>query len=116
MGGPGDKKLPRHHKLETDAKENEHQALELSALLVPGDDGANTIDNRHPSFKPTKPRRGDSVLGCINTKSRMVGPPSLMLNLRGGYVGRCCITELADKDDWENMPLGKTVLASAGGK
>jgi hypothetical protein len=30
-----------------------------------------------------------------------------MVDLRGGYTGRCCITELAEADDWTNMPLGK---------
>jgi hypothetical protein len=35
----------------------------------------------------------------------------LMLSLRGGYMGRCCITELTDVDDWVNMPLGKILVA-----
>jgi hypothetical protein len=30
-----------------------------------------------------------------------------MVELRGGYVGRCCITELDEVDEWENMPLGR---------
>jgi hypothetical protein len=38
-----------------------------------------------------------------------------MLNLRGNFVGRCCVTELADVGDWENMPLGK-LHNSAGDK
>eukprot|EP00584_Thalassiosira_punctigera_P003980 CAMPEP_0172546282 /NCGR_PEP_ID=MMETSP1067-20121228/16068_1 /TAXON_ID=265564 ORGANISM="Thalassiosira punctigera, Strain Tpunct2005C2" /NCGR_SAMPLE_ID=MMETSP1067 /ASSEMBLY_ACC=CAM_ASM_000444 /LENGTH=50 /DNA_ID=CAMNT_0013333181 /DNA_START=1 /DNA_END=150 /DNA_ORIENTATION=+ len=36
-----------------------------------------------------------------------------MIGLRGGYIGRCCVTELADVENWENMPLGTAVLASA---
>eukprot|EP00580_Thalassiosira_gravida_P017224 CAMPEP_0201661930 /NCGR_PEP_ID=MMETSP0494-20130426/4161_1 /ASSEMBLY_ACC=CAM_ASM_000839 /TAXON_ID=420259 /ORGANISM="Thalassiosira gravida, Strain GMp14c1" /LENGTH=2158 /DNA_ID=CAMNT_0048140171 /DNA_START=165 /DNA_END=6644 /DNA_ORIENTATION=+ len=103
----------RNQKLQTDDdhddKTKEHQALELSVLLVPGDETADTSDKqRLVLFKPTKPHRGDSVVGRIHTKSRMLGPPSLTLNLRGGHAGRCCITELADTESWENMPLGKS--------
>ena len=42
----------------------------------------------------------------------MIAPPSLMLTLRGNFVGRCCVTELADVDDWENMPLGKIQISA----
>jgi len=109
--------LHRHHqKLQTDDDHDDttkdHQALELSVLLVPGDDASDNKKQR-PVFKPTKPQRGASVIGRIHTKSRTMGPPSLTLNLRGNFVGRCCITELADVDVWENMPLGKAVPAAA---
>jgi hypothetical protein len=30
-----------------------------------------------------------------------------MLELRGGFSGRCCITELDEPDEWVNMPLGR---------
>ena len=91
------KKAPVIHGEDNAAKEN-HQALELSVLLA----------SSQTSFKPTKPHRGDTIVGRINAKSKPMGPPSLMLNLRGGFAGRCCITELADVDDWDNMPLGKS--------
>jgi hypothetical protein len=32
-----------------------------------------------------------------------------MLNLRGGLIGRCCITELTDENEWTNMPFGRVI-------
>ena len=55
-----------------------------------------------------KPERGDVLIGRINRFLVPLAPPSLMLDLRGGFVGRCCITELEELDDWENMPLGQS--------
>ena len=51
-----------------------------------------------------KPSSGDLVVGRINKSIDPVLAPSLMLDLRQG-IGRCCITELDEPDDWENMPL-----------
>lgn len=53
-----------------------------------------------------KPTRGQTIIGRINRSLAPCMPPSLMLELRNGYIGRCCITELAEHDDWINMPLG----------
>jgi len=57
--------------------------------------------------KKTKPTRGELTMGRINTKISSSRPPALMIDIPGGYTGRCCITELNEVDDWENMPLGK---------
>lgn len=54
-----------------------------------------------------KPIRGDLVVGRINRSFPDVHAPALMLELRGGYVGRCCITEIEEVDDWGNMPFGR---------
>ncbi len=58
------------------------------------------------STKIPKPVGGDIVVGRINKSLDQVLAPSLMLDLRQG-VGRCCITELDEPDEWENMPLGQ---------
>ena len=107
-----------------DATKEEHLALELSVLLLRNKDGndngaidadTNITKQQLPLFKPLKPNCGTVVVGRINTKSnRKIGPPSLMLNLRGNMVGRCCITELTDLDSWDNMPLGKTPSTDGG--
>jgi ribosomal protein S1 len=55
----------------------------------------------------SKPVTGDIVIGRLNSKVRQLLPPSMMVDLRGGYIGRCCITELEEPDEWENMPLGR---------
>jgi hypothetical protein len=52
-----------------------------------------------------KPSGGDLVIGRINKSLDSVFAPSLMMDLRQG-IGRCCITELDEPDEWENMPLG----------
>lgn len=54
-----------------------------------------------------KPVHGDLLVGRINRSLETFHPPALMMELRGGYVGRCCITELEEVDDWVNMPLGQ---------
>jgi len=54
----------------------------------------------------SKPARGDLVIGQIQRALKPLSAPSLMLELRGGYAGRCCITELEEPDEWSNMPLG----------
>ena len=58
------------------------------------------------SAKIPKSKVGDIVVGRVNKSIDPVLAPSLMLDLRHG-VGRCCITELDEPDDWENMPLGQ---------
>jgi len=108
----------RHqHRLQRDDDHddaaNEHQALELSVLMA--DSGTND-KKKQTSFQLTKPHRGNLVVGRIHRKSRVLGAPSLMLNLRGGFVGRCCITELEDVDGWENMPLGKAAHPEGSSK
>jgi predicted RNA-binding protein with RPS1 domain len=54
----------------------------------------------------TEPSNGELTIARINRSLPPIRPPSLMLELRGGFVARCCITELDEPDDWENMPLG----------
>jgi ribosomal protein S1 len=55
-----------------------------------------------------KPSRSDCIVGRVNRSLHQILSPSLMLDLRGGYVGRCDITELDEVDEWLNMPLGRT--------
>lgn len=64
-----------------------------------------TCDSK--STQIPKPGAGDLVIGRINKGIKPVLAPSLMVNLRGG-VGRCCITELDEPDEWVNMPLGQS--------
>ncbi len=106
MEKTGHNKLPVNHNLqkdEHDSTKDDHKALFLSVLLVSRDE-SNGTESR---FKPTKPQRGDVVVGRINKKSIAQGPPSLMMSLRGGFTGRCCITEVADVSEWTNMPFGR---------
>ena len=56
---------------------------------------------------PLKPLRGELLIGRVNHSLRQQRAPALMLELRGGFTGRCCITELEEPDDWVNMPLGR---------
>lgn len=70
----------------------------LSVLLAQGDAS---------SAKIKKPERGQLIIGRVNRSMRLYRAPSLMLDLRGGYHGRCCITELEESDEWVNMPLGR---------
>ncbi len=60
-----------------------------------------------PTLAMEKPSRNDVIIGRINRQLPQYQAPSLMLVLRGGFVARCCITEMAESDDWENMPLGR---------
>jgi len=53
-----------------------------------------------------KPTRNDLIVGRIQRSLKTVVGPALMMELRGGYVGRCCITEMEEPDEWSNMPLG----------
>ena len=39
----------------------------------------------------------------VNKKLKCPNPPGVMVELREGYTGRVCITQLAE--EWENMPL-----------
>ena len=88
-----------------DSSKVDHKALFLSVLLVSGE----TSDEKKAVFKPTKPKRSDVVIGRISKKTAMQGPPSLMMTLRGGFIGRCCITEVSDGSDWANMPFGRVI-------
>jgi len=68
----------------------------------------------HPSDFMTeiiKPKKGDTVIGRIHRSMALIDGPALMFDLRGRFSARCCLTELREVDDWENMPLGKMVLS-----
>jgi predicted RNA-binding protein with RPS1 domain len=56
-------------------------------------------------LKISKPSPGDLVIGCVSTTLNVSSPPAVMLELRNGYVGRCCATELQDVDSWTSMPM-----------
>jgi hypothetical protein len=71
--------------------------VSLLSLLVP----------RNNSVAALKPQNGDLIIGRINRNLAATSAPALMLDLRGGYVGRCCFTELQECDDWSNYPLGR---------
>ncbi len=58
--------------------------------------------------KSRKPIRGDTIIGRINNSIKQQRAPALMVELHGGFLGRCDITELEEIDDWENMPLGRS--------
>lgn len=58
--------------------------------------------------KSSKPVRGGILIGRVNRFIKQQRGPSLMIELPGGYLGRCDITELEENDDWDNMPLGRS--------
>jgi S1 RNA binding domain len=76
-------------------KDLDHNSLYLSVLAC---DAQSRV--------PSRPSEGDLVIGRINRSLPQIQAPSLMIELRGGFVGRCCITELNEPDEWTNMPLG----------
>jgi hypothetical protein len=97
----------KRHGSSVEDKTNDHSdgrdVVYLSAILA-----AETESSEEVSvLKTKKPVRGDLIVGRINRKSHEHRAPALMLELRGGYKGRCCITELQEMDDWTNMPLGR---------
>lgn len=57
----------------------------------------------------TKPSRGELLVGKVNRRIPSFLGPALMLEIRGGYMARCCITELEEPDDWVNLPLGREI-------
>jgi len=77
-----------------------HDGVRLSVL------GAD--QNMSQKEKSKKPVRGDLVLGRVNRFIKEHHAPALMIQLPGGYLGRCDITELEEPDDWDNMPLGRS--------
>jgi len=81
------------------------EALDLSILQPLEDQNRSSSKNR--KRRNNRPNAGDLVLGTIDRTHRSISSPSLMIRLRGGYVGRCDITELDDRNDWANMPLGQ---------
>jgi hypothetical protein len=83
------------------SKQAENPQLFLSVIAC---------EEETPKF--SKPTRGDLVVGLVNKTLPQTLAPSLMLALRGGFVGRCCITELDEAGEWENMPLGNLAESS----
>ena len=80
--------------------------LDLSALMAEEKQKNSNFSFHQHAFKP---KRGDLVVGRINRSLETVKGPALMMSLRGQYIARCCLTELNEKDDWVNMPIGKDV-------
>ena len=58
------------------------------------------------SSSKEKPEIGALVVGRVDKTLPSLAPPDLMLDLRHGFIGRCCISELVEADDWTNFPLG----------
>jgi ribosomal protein S1 len=90
-----------HNEAETTEKDKSSGFVYVSVLQ------ANEMNQDDSSMQIPKPIRGDLIVGRINRKIHPQRAPALMLDLRGGFVGRCCITELDEVDDWVNMPLGR---------
>jgi hypothetical protein len=63
-----------------------------------------------------KPICGDLLIGRVNRFIKQQRAPALMIQLPGGYLGRCDITELEEVDDWENMPLGRLSIEGSSKK
>jgi len=64
----------------------------------------------------SKPTRGDLIVGRVQRSLKQAQSPALMVALRSGFVGRCCITELDENDDWSNMPIGRIQEDNKSGK
>lgn len=95
------KRRSHHGNVDNKSKKSDTDLMYLSLLQV------NEMESSG-SFSPiTKPLRGDLIVGRVNRHTQQQRAPALMLDLRGGYVGRCCITELDEVDEWVNMPLGQ---------
>ena len=64
--------------------------------------------------RPSIIKKGNVVVGRVNRRKRLYGEtaPTLVLDLPGGTIGRCCITELADPNEWVNFPLGNPLKQS----
>jgi hypothetical protein len=92
-----EKTRSKYHKGRSHSKQDSKVEIPLVSVLGLERDG-----------KISKPRRGDLVIGRIDRSLPSVWCPDLMLDLRGGYVGRCCVTELDEVDDWVNFPLGRS--------
>ena len=60
--------------------------------------------NGQPNW-PSKPKRGDLIIGRINRSQHPKDFNTLWLRIRGDLKARCCITELDDMDDWVDHPL-----------
>ena len=94
-------------KTDDDAKARNSAEIPFLSVLLAHGKAANM----------EKPTKGQLVIGRINRSTRLYRPPSLMLDLRGGYHGRCCISELEEADEWVNMPIGRQEEQDdAGGK
>ena len=55
-----------------------------------------------------RPAAGELCVGRVNSSLGVPQPPALMVELRGGFTGRCCITELSEPSSWSTFPLGQT--------
>lgn len=88
---------PEHRRKKMMNAKNDH-SLFLSVLALQSD----------PPIVQ-KPVDSSLIIGRVNKSLPSIHAPSLMLDLRGGYVGRCCITELDEPDEWVNMPLGRSI-------
>lgn len=58
-------------------------------------------------MKKEKVVRNDVIIGRINGAVKQQRAPALMLELCGGMLARCDITELDEVGDWSNLPLGR---------
>jgi hypothetical protein len=87
----------RHKYFKSKSKDESKSKIPFVSLLG----GDNT-----KSGPKEKPEIGALVVGRIDRTLPSLAPPDLMLDLPHGFIGRCCITELGEADDWTNFPLG----------
>mmetsp|Transcript_31818 Transcript_31818/g.36201 ORF Transcript_31818/g.36201 Transcript_31818/m.36201 type:complete len:1887 (+) Transcript_31818:1355-7015(+) len=79
----------------------------LSWLVALSDENSSSVIPKHT--------KGKVIVGRIKNSMRLYRPPSLMFELRGGYRGRCCITEIDEPDEWVNMPFGRQKKSTGDG-
>ncbi|KAL7575713.1 hypothetical protein ACA910_011527 [Epithemia clementina (nom. ined.)] len=94
----------RMNKARKNKGQNDMNVLLLS-LITSGKDQSNVV---------SKSKKGSLMVGRVNRRKILFeeAAPTLVLDLPGGNMGRCCITELADPDEWVNFPLGNPLKQS----
>ena len=97
------------------AVDRQNRALQLSlrrALQTPGKPALDDVNSNNNGggkqglqvgFRP-----GQLVVGRVRAGARLgglqVGPPSVVVEVgRRHHVGRVCVTQLADREDWKDL-------------
>ena len=71
----------------------------INAVVIDNKKGKlflSVVADKASSTKLMKPKRGDLVIGRIQRHKTLENGPALMLDLRGHFSARCCLTELCE--------------------
>ena len=89
---------------QSDRNNKYHLVLSRTCIEKLFDKTRNFMDVKLPEQHQISYKEGDSIIGILDLRQHnLPNPPAFKVILSGEYVGRICITEIADSEKWMDL-------------